>query len=370
LTGRAKVTKRILHIVPSLEPRGTTKQVNLLVKGLPRDEFELRIVSLNCTSPVACGLQQDGIKPISIRRRGQVDPRAFWKLRQLIRRLRPDIVHTWTFAANTYGRLAAIAAGGARIVASERHLDAWKSGLELAVDRRLAWRSDCIVVNSAAVRDFYVARGLPSAKIHLIPSGVLPAEPKSVDRRQLLDEIRLPHDAKLIAYLGPLTLEKRLKELIWATDQLKAVGVPAHLLMIGDGPRRQPLERYRRLNRVDDRVHFLGWRTDVPRLLSQVDVVWHAGAQDGQSSAILEAMAAGIPVVAADAPGNRELVAHGVNGYLVPLKERAGFARWTLPLLEDAALANRIGEAGRQRVLEGHRLEDMLSAYANVYRSL
>ncbi len=198
----------------------------------------------------------------------------------------------------------------------------------------------------------------------------LVAEPKSVDRGQLLDELRLPHDAKLIAYLGPLTLEKRLKELIWAADQLKAVGVPAHLLMIGDGPRRQPLERYRRLNRVDDRVHFLGWRTDVPRLLSQVDVVWHAGAQDGQSSAILEAMAAGIPVVAADAPGNRELVAHGVNGYLVPLKERAGFARWTLPLLEDAALANRIGEAGRQRVLEGHRLEDMLSAYASLYRSL
>jgi glycosyltransferase involved in cell wall biosynthesis len=370
LTGRAKVTKRILHIVPSLEPRGTTKQVKLLVEGLPRDEFELRIVTLSRTSSDACGIQQGGIKPISIGCRGQFDPRAFWKLRQLIRRLRPDIIHTWTFAANTYGRLAAIAAGGARIVASERHLDVWKSGLELAVDRRLACRSQCIVVNSAAVRDFYVARGLPPAKIRLIPSGVSPAEPELVDRGQLLDELRLPHDAKLIAYLGPLTWEKRLKELIWATDQLKAVGVPAHLLLIGDGPRRQPLERYRRFNRVDDRVHFLGWRTDVPQLLSQVDVIWHAGARDGQSSAILEAMAAGIPVVAADAPGNRELIAHGVNGYLVPLKERAGFARWTLPLLEDAALANRIGEAGRQRVLQGHRLEGMLSAYANLYRSL
>ena len=157
-------------------------------------------------------------------------------------------------------------------------------------------------------------------------------------------------NAKLIAYLGPLVRQKRLKELVWATDQLKAVGVPAHLLLIGDGPQRQALARYRFLNRIDDRVHFLGWRSDVARLLSQVEVVWQPSAHEGHSYAILEAMAAAIPVVAADATGNRELISHGENGYLVPLKERAGFARWTLPLLEDSALATKLGAAGRQRV--------------------
>jgi glycosyltransferase involved in cell wall biosynthesis len=140
--------------------------------------------------------------------------------------------------------------------------------------------------------------------------------------------------------------------------------------MIGDGPLRQALERYRFLNGVDDRVHFLGWQTDVARLLRQVDVLWHAGAQEGQSCAILEGMAAGIPVVAADAPGNRELVISGVTGYLVPLRERAGFARWTLPILEDAELARRLGAAGRQHVLENHQVDQMLARYANLYRCL
>jgi glycosyltransferase involved in cell wall biosynthesis len=305
-----------------------------------------------------------------IGRRGPIDLRAFSQLRQLIRQVRPEIVHTWNFAANTYGRLAALSAGVSRLVASERHLDTWKSGLELTIDRRLARHTACVVVNSAAVHDFYLARGLRPAKLRIISSGAPVMAPRSEDRGQLLNELGLTQNVKLIAYLGPLIREKRLKELVWAIDQLKAVGVPAHLLLIGDGPQRQALERYRFLNRVDDRVHFLGWRTDMPRLLGHIDAAWQPGALDGQSYAILEAMATAIPIVAADAPGNRELVAHGVNGYLVPLEERAGFARWTLPLLEDTALAKQLGEAGRQRVLENHRVDDMLAEYASLYRSL
>ena len=187
---------------------------------------------------------------------------------------------------------------------------------------------------------------------------------------RLLDELGLPHNSKLIAFLGPLVHQKRLKELVWATDQLKAVGVPAHFLVIGDGPQRQALQRYRALNQVDDRVHFLGWRTDVPRLLEHIDIVWQPGALEGHSYAILEALAARIPVVVADAPGNCELVTHGLNGYVVPVNERAGFARWTLPLLENAALAKQMGEAGRERVLRCHRVENMLAEFANLYRSL
>jgi glycosyltransferase involved in cell wall biosynthesis len=364
------VTRRILHIVPSRDPNGTTKQVELLADGLPRGEFETQIVSLKNGKGAQKERQQSGAGELSAGQRLRIDPHALWKLRQIVGRARPDIVHTWTFAANTYGRLAAMTVGGLRIVASERHLDRWKSGLELSIDRRLALRTNCIVVNSTAVRDFCLARGLHPAKLRYISSGVPAREPSSENRGQLLSELGLPRNARLIAYTGPLIREMRLKELIWATDQLKAVGVSAHLLLIGDGPQRQALERYRFLNRVDDRVHFLGWRTDVPRLLGHIDVVLQPGAHVGQSYAILEAMAAAIPVVAADAPGNRELVAHGVNGYLVPLRERAGFARWTLPLLEDAALAKQLGEAGRQWVLENHRLDAMLAEYANLYRSL
>ena len=167
-----------------------------------------------------------------------------------------------------------------------------------------------------------------------------------------------------------MSKQKRLKELIWGIDQLKAVGTNAHLLLIGEGRLRPNLERYAWLNRIDDRIHFLGFRQDVQSLLSQADVLWQAAGSERLSNAILEAMVAGIPVVAADTGGNRELVVDAETGYLVPINERAGFARCTLPLLENPELAARLGEAGRNRVQQLHRTEDMLARYADLYQAL
>src|SRR5262249_51709956 len=178
--------------------------------------------------------------------------------------------------ANIYGRLAALAAGIPRMIATERHIDTWKLPHELAIDRWLAARSARIVANSASVREFYVKCGLPPKRIIVIPAGV--EEPKSapISRAELLSQLALPGDSKLIAYLGPLTVRKRIKELIWAADQLKAVGTTAQLLVIGEGPLRRRLERYTRLNRVQDRVHFLGRRDEARDWLPHIDVLWQA----------------------------------------------------------------------------------------------
>lgn len=359
--------RRILHIIPSLNRGGTAKQLALVAGGLPKDEFESHVIALNGGGAVATDLRQTGIESTAVGRRWRIDPLAFWRLRRQIRQLRPDVVHTWSFDANTYGRVAAISAGVRRRVATERGVDVGKMDHELALDRRLAQFTDRIVVNGSAVRDYCVRAGLRPQQITVIPNGVPPAESSHISRAALLSELGLPQDAKLIAYLGPLEVRKRLKELIWATDQLRAVGTPAHLLIVGDGPLRAALERYRRLNRIEKRVHFLGARDDVARLLPHVDVLWQAGWCEGQSNAILEAMAAGVPVVAANAPGNRELVIEGDTGYLVPMRQRAGFARCTLPLIENEELAQRLGAAGRRRVLQYFRVEEMVARYRELY---
>jgi glycosyltransferase involved in cell wall biosynthesis len=362
---------RILHIVPSLARSGTTAQLALLLAGLPRNEFEAHVTALDCGGSAAEDFRRLGIEPKIIGRRWKADPIAWWRLRRHLAELRPQLVQTWQFEANSYGRIAALSIGTGSMVATERAVDTWKSDLEFIIDRRLAKRTDRIVVDSVAVREFYVAQGLPAEKLTIIRSGVtVPTTVKSDDRAQLLSELGLSPDAKLIAYIGPITQRKRLKELVWATDQLKAVNISAHLLMIGAGPDRQALQRYRWLNRVDERVHFLGARDDVPWLLANVDVLWQSSATEGHSNAILEAMAAGIPVVAADAAGNRELVVPGETGYLVSTDERAGFARGTLSLLENPALARQFGAAGQQRVAALHRPEEMIARYAALYREL
>jgi glycosyltransferase involved in cell wall biosynthesis len=362
---------RILHIVPSLARSGTTTQLALLLAGLPSSEFELHVAALDSGGPAAEDFRQLGIEPKIMGRRWKADPFAWWRLRRHLTELRPHLVQTWQFDANCYGRIAALSIGIGSMVATERAVDTWKSDLEFIIDRRLAMRTDRIVVDSAAVRAFYVFHGLPMEKLTVIPGGVTVATTvKSGAREQLLSELGLSPDAKLIAYVGTITQRKRLKELVWATDQLKAVNIPAHLLIVGAGPARQALERYRWLNRVDERVHFLGTRNDVPGLLANVDVLWQPSDTEGHSNAILEAMAAGIPVVAAAETGNRELVVTGETGYLVSTDERAGFARWTLPLLENPALARQLGAAGQQRVAALHRPEEMIARYAALYREL
>jgi glycosyltransferase involved in cell wall biosynthesis len=361
------VTHRILHIIPSLDPHGAEKQLTLLATGLPRDRFEVHVCALSRGGPYEAKLRQANIPVTLIGKHWKLDPAAFLRLKRHIASLQPDVVHTWLFAANSYGRAAALSAGVKHIVAAERCIDCWKVWHELAIDRFLARRSARIVANSAAVRDFYVRHGLPAEKFAVIPNGVASAPASSVNRADLLAELKLPGEARLIGAIGRLWPQKRVKELIWAADQLRCVYDHAHLLIIGDGPLRAALERYSRLCEATDRVHFLSMRTDVPRLLPHFDALWLASGYEGQSNAIMEAMAAGVPVVATDIPANRELVVPGETGYLVPLESRSAFAKSTLPILEDAALAARLGAAGKARMAAEFSVEKMVDRYVNLY---
>ena len=144
-----------------------------------------------------------------------------------------------------------------------------------------------------------------------------------------------------------------MKDAIWAADLLKVIRDDVHLLVFGDGPHRDRLRRFREQVVIRDKVHFLGHRNDLWQWLPHFDVFWSTSGYEGQSNAILEAMAAGVPVVATDIPGTRELVVPGETGFLVRVGHRAGFARWTNQLLDDATLSRRLGQAGRQRARRG-----------------
>jgi glycosyltransferase involved in cell wall biosynthesis len=362
---------RVLHVVPLLEANGIAKQMSVVAAGLPNGAFESQIIALQATKSAITLAEGHGIGPKIVRRQGELDAANLWRFVQQIRKWKPDILHFWSIRPGAVYLTAVSAA-----FRTPRVLISLRSGEENPrnslplIDRYLAKKATRLVVNGQALHKQYAALGLAGKKLMVIPDGVTPASQRSPSRQELLDQLQLPTDAKLIAFVGSLSKQNRLKELIWGIDQLKAVGINAHLLVIGEGRLRPNLERYAWLNRVEDRVHFLGFRSDVQRLLPQVDVLWQAAGNDGLSNVILEAMAAGVPVVAADTEGDRELVVNAETGYLVPINERAGFARCTLPLLENPELAARLGKAGRNRVQQLHRTEDMLARYADLYQAL
>jgi len=364
------MTKRILEIIPTLDRAGAEKQLCLLAAGLPRDEFDVHVCALTRGGPLEARLAEAGVPTVVIGKRWKLDPQAFWRLKEHVARLQPELIHTWMFAANTYGLAAGRACGVKNIVAGQRCVDPWKSRLQLAVDRALARRCRCVVVNSEGVRDFYVGHGTPAERVRVIPNGVGLPDPPTTTRRQLLAELELPEDSRLIGLIGRLWPQKRVKDAIWATDLLKVIRNDAHLLVIGDGPQRDRLRRFRDQCRIRDKVHFLGERGDVPRLLPHFDALWSTSGYEGQSNVILEAMAAGVPVVATDIPGTRELVLPNVTGYLVPVGGRAAFAKHTERLLNDAALAARFAAAARGRVQSEFGVAKMIERHAELYREL
>jgi glycosyltransferase involved in cell wall biosynthesis len=364
------MSKRILQIIPSLDRAGAEKQLCLLARGLPRDEFDVHVCALTRGGPLEGDLREAGIPLVVIGKRWKLDPHAFWRLKQHIAAIRPDLIHTWMFAANTYGFAAARACGITNVVVGQRCIDPWKSRLQLALDRQLAARCRGVVVNSEGVRDFYVRHGAPAERVRVIPNGVAMPSPPCTTRGQLLAELELPAHSRLVGLVGRLWPQKRVKDAIWAADLLKVIRDDVHLLVIGDGPDRDRLRRFRDQVCIRGKVHFLGERSDVPRLLPHFDVVWSTSGYEGQSNAILEAMAAGVPVVATDIPGTRELVVSGTTGYLLPVGDRAAFAKYSERLLNDADLAGRFSTAARQRVQSEFGVEKMVERHVELYREL
>ncbi len=184
------MTVRLLLIIPTLDRCGAEKQLTLLATGLPRERFDVHVCALTRGGPLQEPLQAAGIPVTVIGKRGKLDPLAYWRLRRHIRQLAPEIVHTWIFAANAYGRWAAFRAGVPHVLAGERCVDPWKRWHELALDRRLARKTQRIVTNSSGVREFYVRQGLPAEKLVVIPNGVGPFVPPHVSRDELLAELR------------------------------------------------------------------------------------------------------------------------------------------------------------------------------------
>ena len=364
---------RILHIIDSLGRTGAANQLLLLARGLAREGFDVHVCALDGRAPMLRAFAEAEIPVSLINRRWAIDPLADWQLRKFVRRLQPDLVHTWNTVAGLFGPIAIRSGGKPRLIAGHYAVRPWQHGWESFVEKRFAKHVDRFVANSPVVRDWCVSRGLPAEKFVVIPPGVRQALANDVSRQELLHELRLPADAKLIGIVGRLVPDKRVRDLIWAADLLRVLHDNLRVLIIGNGPERAQLEQYARLASDLDHIRFLGERDDVWRIMSHLDVLWNGSENIAPSISILEAMAAGVPVIASDVAVNRELVVDGETGYLIPMGSRSGRAaraRHTDRVFSDAALGAKLAIASSHRATEGFREECMVSQYTKLYYQL
>ena len=366
---------RVVLLIPTLDRSGAEKQFTLLATRLPQTEFDVTAVALTRGGPYADELKSAGIPLTVIGKRSKFDPFTFWRLRAELQRLQPDILHTWLFAANSYGRLCSGIIPQAKIVVSERCVDSWKMGWQLWLDRRLIAKTDRLVGNSKSVVDFYRELGVPSDKLVCIPNGIdLPPQvDETADqsaREVMLQELKLPPDAYVAGYVGRLAKQKRVEDLIWAVETLRQIRPKLYLVIVGEGPERERLENFARDVGCLDHVRFLGHREDASRWLRLFDVFCLASSFEGMSNSLMEAMSMGKPVIVSDIPANRELVVQTQTGFLPKLADTVGFMQFLRQLIDEPGLGAELGKAGRERIQQFFGITRMVDAYAEVYRNV
>lgn len=360
----------VLQLIPTLDRSGAEKQMVLLAAGLPRDRFRVEVAALTRLGPLEADLRAAGVPVTLIGKRAKVDPLALWRLARWIKARQFDVVQTWIFAANTYGRIAARWANVPVVVTAEMAVDLWKGRTDLAVDRRLAHWCDMVVGNSQAVADFYREVGVPQDRLTVIPSGIADEEPPPVDPGQVRAELGVPPGAHVALFAGRLAPQKGVEDLIAALDLLQHVRPDLHTWIAGDGPLREQLETTARAFRLNGLVRFLGHRDDVPRLLAAADLLVLPSLYEGLPNVVLEAMRFRKPVVATAAPGTTEVVADEKTGVLVPVRNHAALAQAIRRVVADPALARQLGEAGRARAEAEFRADTMIERFATLYEDL
>ncbi len=376
---------RIARVIARLNVGGPAQHVILLAAGLDPSRFQSTLITgipdpnEGDLGPLA---RSRGITPVVIRSLGRAirpghDLAALGRLVALFRTLRPDLVHTHTAKAGALGRLAARLAGVPVVVHTfhghilEGYFSPALTRLFLGIERALARRTDRIVTVSPRVRASLLARGIGRPEqVEVVPLG-LPLQRFAVTapgRACLRQRLAIPRDAPLLGIIGRLVPIKDHPTLFAALtrEEVKT----AHLLVAGDGERRAALEAMARDLGLAGRVHFLGWRGDLEAILPELDVVICCSRNEGTPVALIEAMAAGVPVLSTDVGGVGDLLTHGQTGWLVPPEDPAALARGIRDLLADPAGRGRLVAAARPAALQAHSAEGLIRRIEAMYTAL
>ncbi|MFD5000806.1 glycosyltransferase [Streptomyces buecherae] len=338
---------RTLHVITGLGAGGAEQQLRLLLRHLP---VHSDVIALTHAGAVARGLRADGVRVLDLGMRGNRDLAALPRLTRAIRAGRYDLVHTHLYRACVYGRIAARLAGVRTVLATEhslghthiegRPLTAGTRALYLATERL----GSATVAVSGTIADRLRDWGVPSERVHTVPNGIDAARFRHDPAARAAARARLgiPHDAYVAGGVGRLVPGKRFDTAVRAVAALPGV----HLLLVGDGPERAALARLARMMGAADRVHLVGERdgavapsapahraphgdihgpphgdtdeatadgpeggraAEIPALLAAMDVCVSPSTEEAFGLAVLEALAAGLPVIHVTCPAIDEL---------------------------------------------------------------
>ena len=361
---------RIFFLASSLGPTGPAKLLSMLAPALPREHFTIAVgVAGPIAGPYAAPLKAAGVELLSLPIRHPMDVNGLWGLRDAIARFNPDVLHVLGSQAATLARFLAFPKIGLRpmpaviVSAADRPDDGVAGWLA-----RLAVRSATqVIAPTAAEGERYRNLGVPTERVLVVPPGIGEPPKKTVDPKAFRRSLGIPKTSRIVIATGLFDAVAGLRSAVWAFDVVKYVATDLYLVLVGDGPERERLERFGKALGFDDyRTRFAGIRADVPSLVRLAEVVWVTHERGGTNVA-LEAMVAGVPVVAVRTADLAEVVEDRVTGRLVSPADRVELAAVTNELLEDPTLARAYGDAGRERAIARFPVSLMAERFGRIY---
>jgi glycosyltransferase involved in cell wall biosynthesis len=373
--GGSHLTVRVAFCITDIDDGGAERHLAELVTRLPRDRFEPAIVVLSrLPRPPADRLRQlvadHRVSTTFLNGRSIWSAPVVWqRLRRWLDDFRPELLQCFLAHANVLGAYAGHWSGVPHIVTGIQVAEQ-RFGWHLALQRRTDRFVQKHVCVSQAVADFAVGTmRLPREKLAVITNGI------EVDR--FVDAVPVPvarlgvaPTRRFLLFAGRLDPQKRPD---WLLERMAAVfqRLPNHDLVIaGEGPMRDMLRKLCVDRCISERVHFVGWQSDMPGLLAAADLLVLTSRWEGMPNILLEAMAAARPIVTTDVHGARELFEEIAQGQITPAEDAEAFVEAVVRIAGNTELAHQLGAANRRHVAANFTMGRMIAAYIALYNSL
>lgn len=361
--------ERLLLVVDEMEVGGSQRQIQHLLAGLDRDRWEPELAYFRSDSFLVEAIRRSGVPVHYLPKRSRFDIRFVLAFTRLLRRRNYALVHAFSVTAEIWSVVARTLCGRAPVlVASERSFGSDKGAGYWLLKRMVVARSAAVIANSrAGARSTARHTRMPEARFAVIGNGVeTPAPMSAVERDALRRAIGAPAGRTVGLFVGRLVQAKNLPCLVEAVASLPPGDRP-WIAMAGEGPMRAALHDQIEAAGVTDSVRLLGEVENAAQLMQVADFLVLPSHFEGQSNALLEAMAAGCPVIASRVGGTPELVEHGCTGLLFPPGDASALARAMAGLAADPKLRRQLADAGREFVARHHSATALAAATSAVY---
>ena len=369
--------RRVLYLVDSFNIGGTETQAVELARRMDPAKYDVTLACLRKEGPLLERLHGSAVNVVEFHPKGGIDsPRGLYQLARMVaylRRGKIDVVHAHDLWSNMIGLVAAKLAGVPVIVTSQRDLSHgdWYLGSRKKWLRRAQNASSVVLTNACMIRQGLVSQeGLAADKVRVIYNGV------DLDRFVSSPSLRAKlfpgmERAKLIVLVGNMHTDvKGHPTLIAAAPEVVSRFPQARFVLVGDGEKRKAFEAAAQGAGVGGNFMFMGRRNDVADILAACDIAVLPSAAEGMPNAVLEYMAAGLPVVASAVGGNLEVIADGATGLLVPARNPGALGETLSRLLADDVLALRLARNGRELVEQRFSFERLTREVGALYEEL